>query len=110
MYYKVFLGSRRYTTESTDIVCADSAEEACSRAIALNSGMRFAIARKAEITKEIVEKILSIDGYVYIGGNKISFYGHDGFVVDLANGCSLFNKDKASAIYSFIRGVNSFAR
>ena len=44
--YKVMLGSRRYVTEKTQFVHADSTEEACNKAIRMYKNMRYAIARK----------------------------------------------------------------
>lgn len=46
--YKVMLGSRRYVTEKTQIVQANSPEEACNKAIGMNKRMRFARARRIE--------------------------------------------------------------
>lgn len=46
--YKVMLGSRRYVTEKTVIVKADSTEEACRLAIRDNKRMRYAIARRVK--------------------------------------------------------------
>lgn len=108
LYYKVCLGSKRYTTEKTDYISAGSAEEACSRAIILNNRMRFAVAKKVELTTDIVNEILSNDGYVSLNGNKIAFYRRDGFVINLANGCSLFISERAKAINAFISSVKKF--
>lgn len=47
--YKVMLGSRRYVTEKTQFVSANSTEEACNKAIRMNKRMRFARARRIEI-------------------------------------------------------------
>ena len=44
--YKVMLGSRRYVTERTELICADSPEEACNKAIGLHKRMRYARARR----------------------------------------------------------------
>lgn len=45
-WYKVILGSRRYTTERIVRVCAESTVDACSKAISAHKGMRYAIARE----------------------------------------------------------------
>lgn len=44
--YKVMLGSRRYHTDMTVYVEAKNTEEACNKAIRMNTNMRYAIARR----------------------------------------------------------------
>lgn len=47
--YKVMLGSRRYVTEKTVYISANSTEEACQKAISMFKRMRYAIARKERV-------------------------------------------------------------
>lgn len=45
-WYKVLLGSRRYTTEHVEHVQASNTVEACNIAMRMHKGMRYAFAQR----------------------------------------------------------------
>ena len=49
VWYKVVLGSRRYTTEKVVNVKAGCSQEACRIALRDNKGMRYASARRVAV-------------------------------------------------------------
>ncbi len=101
MYFRVTLGSHRYAKEATEYINARTAEEACTKAIRLNKGMRYAFAQSVKLTKETIENIIEADGYIVFNKNKLWKY-NNGYVIDFSSGSSEYIKTKACAINRFI--------